>query len=229
VKKVSVVIPAYNEAEHIACTLEAVRKGVPCDEIIVVDDGSVDGTHRVAGAWADVVVRLPQNRGKGTALQVGWQQANGEVVMLLDSDLRDSAAEAGRLLEPVLGGACEMSVAVLPGPQRKAGLGLAKGLARKGIRMLTGYQPVAPLSGQRAIRRDVLQRVGRVDKGFGVEVGLTIDVLRAGYRVLEVPVPFSHRETGNDWAGYVHRGKEFIGIGRALCHKWWEGREWTRT
>jgi glycosyltransferase involved in cell wall biosynthesis len=228
VKKVSVVIPAYNEAEHIACTLEAVRREVPCDEIIVVDDGSTDGTHRLAREWADTVVRLPRNRGKGTALQLGWQQANGDVVMLLDSDLRESAGQAGRLLEPVLRGACEMSIAVLPQPKRQAGLGLSKGLARKGIHMLTGYQPVAPLSGQRAIRRDVLMRVGTLDKGFGVEVGLTVDVLRAGYRVLEVPVPFSHRETGNDWAGYAHRGKEFFAIGRALCYKWWEGKEWTR-
>jgi glycosyltransferase involved in cell wall biosynthesis len=229
VKKVSVVIPAYNEAEHIASTLQAVRRGVPCDELIVVDDGSLDGTYRLAKEWADLVVRLPRNRGKGTALQLGWQQATGDVVMLLDGDLRDSAAQAGRLLEPVFAGVCEMSIAVLPGPTRKAGLGLAKGLARKGIRMLTGYQPVAPLSGQRAIRRDVLQQVGRLDKGFGVEVGLTVDVLRAGYRVLEVPVPFSHRETGNDWTGFLHRGKECFAIGRALCHKWWEGKAWTRT
>ncbi|MCG6197854.1 glycosyltransferase family 2 protein, partial [Anoxybacillus sp. LAT_38] len=77
-------------------------------------------------------------------------------VLLLDGDLRESAAEANDLLAPVLAGACDMAVAVLPAPARKAGVGLAKGLAHHGIRLLTGYRARAPLSGQRAVRRQVL-------------------------------------------------------------------------
>jgi glycosyltransferase involved in cell wall biosynthesis len=221
-KKVSVVIPAYNEAEHIVSTLQAVRRHVRCDEIIVVDDGSRDQTAELAEKWADRIIRLPHNCGKGIALQSGWRQAGGEVVVFLDSDLRESARHAERLIQPVAAGRCEMAVAILPGPQKKAGLGLAKGLARRGIQLLTGFAPAAPLSGQRAVRRDVLEKVGRLDRGFGVEVGLTVDVLRAGYRVLELPIPFTHRETGNDWAGFLHRGKEFVAIGRALGGKWRE-------
>jgi glycosyltransferase involved in cell wall biosynthesis len=227
-KTVSVVIPAYNEADSIVSTLQAVREHVICDELIVVDDGSTDGTGALADSWADLVIRLPRNQGKGAALQTGWRRAAGDIVLLLDGDLRESAGEANRLIAPVLSGVCDMAVAVLPAPARKAGVGLAKGLARHGIRLLTGYRAQAPLSGQRAIRRQVLERTGRLDKGFGIEVGLTIDALRAGYRVLEVPVAFSHRETGNDWAGYCHRGKEFWAIGRALGRKWWEGSVWTR-
>jgi len=226
-KKVSVVIPAFNEAERISLTLQAIRRQVPCDEIIVVDDGSRDGTAELAKPWADTVIRLPQNRGKGAALQTGWQKAEGDVILLLDSDLGETAAQAGKLLQPVLDEECEMAIAVLPAPQKKAGFGLAKGLARYGIRALTGYSPVAPLSGQRAVHRGVLQQVKRLDHGFGIEVGLTVDVLRAGYRVMEVPVPFAHRATGNDMAGFLHRGREFFAIGRALGRKWWEGRVWT--
>lgn len=221
-KKVSVVIPAYNEANHIVPTLQAVRQHVPCDEIIVVDDGSQDETAQLAEQWADRIIRLTHNRGKGNALQLGWQQASGELVLFLDSDLRDSARHAARLIEPVAAGRCEMAIAILPAPSKKAGFGLAKGLARRGIQLLTGFAPAAPLSGQRAIRRDVLEKVGRLDRGFGVEVGLTVDVLRAGYRVLELPVPFSHRETGNDLSGFLHRGKELVAITRALGGKWRE-------
>lgn len=225
-KKVSVVIPAYNEVDAIGATLRAIRERFICQELIVVDDGSVDGTGELAKKWADLVVRFPVNRGKGTALQTGWQLAKGDVVMLLDGDLRESAAEAAHLLSPVLDDVCDMAVAVLPPPRTKAGMGLAKGLAHHGIRLLTGFETAAPLSGQRAIRREILQRMGKLDKGFGVEVGLTVDALRAGYRVKEIPVSFSHRETGNDWPGYCHRGKEFVAISRTLCRKWWEGNRW---
>ncbi len=227
-KKVSVVIPAYNEGDAIGATLRAIRERFFCQELIVVDDGSVDGTGELAKKWADLVVRFPVNRGKGTALQTGWQLAKGDVVMLLDGDLRESAAEAAHLLSPVLKDECDMAVAVLPPPRIKAGMGLAKGLAHHGIRMLTGFETAAPLSGQRAIRREILQQMGKLDKGFGVEVGLTVDALRAGYRVQEIPVSFSHRETGNDWPGYCHRGKEFVAISRTLCRKWWEGNRWSR-
>ncbi|MFD2371869.1 glycosyltransferase family 2 protein [Brevibacillus sp. GCM10020057] len=228
-KKVSAVIPAYNEAEAIGATLRAIRERFFCHELIVVDDGSDDGTGELAKKWADLVISLPVNRGKGAALQTGWRQASGEVVLLLDGDLRESAAEAAHLLTPVIEGVCDMAVAVLPPPKTKAGLSLAKGLARHGIRWLTGFEAAAPLSGQRAVRREILQRTGKLDKGFGVEVGLTVDALRAGYRVMEVPVRFTHRETGNDLSGYCHRGKEFVAIGRALCRKWWEGCLWTRS
>lgn len=227
-KKVSVVIPAYNEVDAIGATLRAIRERFFCDELIVVDDGSEDGTGELAKKWADLVIQFPRNRGKGTALQTGWQHASGDVVMLLDGDLRESAAEAAHLLLPVMEGACDMAVAVLPSPRTKAGLGLAKGLAHHGIRLLTGFETRAPLSGQRAVRREILHRLGKLDRGFGVEVGLTVDTLRAGYRIKEIPVSFQHRETGNDWSGYCHRGKEFAAIGRTLCRKWWEGNAWTR-
>ena len=227
-KKVSVIIPAYNEADAIGDTLRAIRAGVPCDEVIVVDDGSTDGTADRACRWADRVIVSPRNLGKGAALKSGWSQASGEIVLLLDADLRESAREAVHLLAPVHEDKCDMAIAILPSPAKKAGLGLAKGLARNGIRLLTGYAARAPLSGQRAVRRQLLQRLQGVDGGFGVEVGMTVDALRAGYRVLEVPVPFSHRQTGNDWSGYRHRGREFAAIGRTLCRKWWEGQKWTQ-
>lgn len=229
--KVSIVIPAFNEEERIAATLSAIRTWAEEAECIVVDDGSSDQTAAYAAGYADCVIRLPRNLGKGFALQTGWKKASGDVLLLLDADLGDSAVHAWQLLTPVTRKECDMAIAVLPQPARKTGLGLAKGLASCGIRALTGYRPVAPLSGQRAIRRDVLRAVKRLDHGFGIEVGLTIDAIRAGFRIREVPVPLTHRQTGNDWRGYQHRGREFVAIGRALSRKWQEGMvisEWPR-
>lgn len=222
-KKVSIVVPAYNEAPRILRTLRAIRLYIPHQELIVVDDGSSDETSEIASEQADLVIRLPHNRGKGIALQTGWKQTSGDIVMLLDADLCESARFGFQLVDPIVDGHCDMSIATLPQPAKRVGLGMAKGLARTGIRMLTGFTPMAPLSGQRAIRREALASIRSLDKGFGVEVGLTVDVLRAGYRVKEIPVQFSHRQTDNDWQGYYHRGREFVAITRALGRKMREG------
>lgn len=222
-KKVSIVVPAYNESAYILRTLRAIRLYIPHQELIVVDDGSRDETMDVASELADLVIRLPVNRGKGIALQAGWKQTSGDIILMLDADLCESARFGFQLVDPLVGGDCDMSIAQLPQPAKRIGLGMAKGLARTGIRMLTGFSPLAPLSGQRAIRREALQAIRSLDKGFGVEVGLTVDVLRAGFRVKEVPVKFSHRQTNNDWRGYYHRGREFIAISRALGRKMREG------
>ncbi|MFM1653111.1 glycosyltransferase family 2 protein [Brevibacillus sp. B_LB10_24] len=223
-KKVSILVPAYNEAAYIVQTLQAIRRHVPCQELIVIDDGSSDQTSELAGGWADQVIRLPVNRGKGAALKTGWREARGDVLLFLDSDLRESAMHANHLLHPVKAGWCDMAIAKLPSPKRRAGFGVAKAVARHGIRYLTGFDPTAPLSGQRAVRREVLESLGRLDDGFGIEVAMTIDALRAGYRLLEVPVHFCHRESGNNLAGFLHRGRELIAISRSLGVKWREGR-----
>lgn len=136
-KRVSVIVPAYNEAEWIVPTLAAIRQRLVCDEVIVVDDGSADQTALLAEEWADRVIRHPVNLGKGAALQTGWRQSSGEVLLFLDGDLKESAGEANLLLAPVINDECDMAIAVLPALRRKVGLGLAKGLARGGY----GHSP----------------------------------------------------------------------------------------
>ena len=80
-------------------------------------------------------------------------------------------------------------------------------MARRGIRALTGKAMTRPLSGQRALRRDVLAGV-RIAQRFGVETAMTIDALRAGFRVVEIPLEFEHSRTGRDTAGFVHRARQ---------------------
>ncbi|MEX1030921.1 MAG: glycosyltransferase family 2 protein [Paenibacillaceae bacterium] len=223
--KVSIIIPAWNEASIIAETLEAVQEAfaqlVLLElEIIVVDDGSRDNTIEVATPYADRIICHSCNMGKGTAMYNGWRMASGSYIIFLDADLGRSAGNVELLLRPLLHNEYDMTIAELPMAQIRGGFGLVKGLAVVGIYRLCGYHTRTPLSGQRAIRREVLERIGGLSRGFGVEVGLTIDVARAGYRIGELPVPFRHRESARDWQGFYHRGKQFVSVGRTLIYKW---------
>jgi glycosyltransferase involved in cell wall biosynthesis len=218
--RISVIVPAFNEEERLSKTLSAIRKWNQAVELIVVDDGSTDRTSDIAVQLADVLVHNEQNMGKGASLWKGWQKSSGDVILFLDADLGLSAAHAGELVVPIEQNYADMSIACLPRTNRKGGFGLVLGLARYGIVQLCGFQSMAPLSGQRAIRREVLESIGSLSDGFGIEVGLTIDVVKKGFKVVEVPVPFVHRETGRDIKGFIHRGKEFYWVGRTLLKKW---------
>lgn len=214
---ISVVIPAHNEEARIGATVRALRGLPSIDEILVVDDGSADRTADCAEAAGGRVLRLPANRGKGTALNEGVRAARGDLLLLLDADLGETAAQAECLLAPVLAGEADMTIATFPViPGRGGGFGLAVRLARWGIRRVTGREMAAPLSGQRAMRRAVWERVGGFAPGFGAETALTIDALCAGFRVVEVPTTMTHRVTGRDWRAVRHRARQFLAVARVL-------------
>ncbi len=217
---VSVLVPAYNEATRIKDTVQAVLSIPEVVEVLVVDDGSTDATADVARASGARVIRLSRNLGKGEALNRGATCCMHDVVLLIDADLGASAVEARNLLFPILAGEADMTVARFPRAGRKGGFGLVKGLARAGIRWYTGLVMESPLSGQRAMTREVLQRLVPFASGFGVEVGMTIKAARLGFRVQEVPVLMTHRETGRDLKGFLHRGKQFWHVVRVL----WQAR-----
>lgn len=217
---VSVIVPAYNEAERIGETLLALTPLPQVKEVIVVDDGSSDATADIASRFASQVIRSKDNRGKGHALHRGWKHAQGEIIVFLDADLGTTATFAPALIEPVLWNECDMSIAALPSATRRGGFGFVKTLAGQGIKRLTGHRVQAPLSGQRAITRDCLENISPFSGDFGIEVNLTIEALRKGYRVLEVPVAFTHRESGRNWEGFAHRGRQFADIARTLYRLW---------
>lgn len=217
---ISVLIPAYNEADRISDTIAAVRAFAAekqIGEIIVVDDGSSDDTtDRAQAAGADVVFRQT-NGGKGAALNRALTLSQGSVLLLLDADLGATASEALKLLGPVVSGAADMSIATFPRNAAKGGgVGLVVRLARWGIARLTGQTMQAPLSGQRAVRRQVLEDVGGFAEGWGVEVALTVNALQNGYRVLEIPTQMSHRVTGRSPAAILHRAQQFVAAFRVL-------------
>lgn len=213
---VSVIIPAFNEEDRVGETVRAAALIPHVGEVIVVDDGSTDRTSEEAAGAGARVSRLPSNRGKGGALTHGMNLASGDVLLLLDADLGASARQAENLLLPVLAGNCDLAIAIFPRRRGRAGFGLARGLARWGIQACTGLQMVEPLSGQRALKREVWEQIRQLDERFGVEVGFTIDAARLGFRITEVPAEMDHAATGRDLAGFLHRGRQLWDIARSL-------------
>jgi glucosyl-3-phosphoglycerate synthase len=222
---VCALLPAYNEAERIAVTIGALRARPEIGQIVVLDDGSTDGTADRARAAGASLVLTQQNGGKGAALSAAYAAARdrADVFLLLDADLGASAGEAVKLLPPLARGAADMTVGMLPpdpgfaASGQSGGRGFVVRLARWGIRRRTGQTFTQPLSGQRAVRREVLEALGGTfAPGFGVEVDLTVRAIRAGFRVLEVQTDFRHKVTGADWEGLSHRARQFRDVARIV-------------
>lgn len=216
------LVPAFNEEDVVALTVEALNAAVAGVEIFVIDDGSTDATAAEAEKAGAVVIRMKSNLGKGGAVNAAFAHLAPEdedVLLLIDADLGATAAEADKITGPVLDDEADMAVAGFGKAQKKGGFGLVKGLASWGIRRLGGRDVSTPLSGQRVLRARVFRDVAGLEGGYGMEVGLTIDVLRKGYRVVEVPTSMSHRESGRDIAGFRHRGGQFIAVAWALVKR----------
>jgi len=226
----AVVIAAYRESVRIGATVEGARSLPRVDLVVVVDDGSRDdgSTARIAKEHGAIVVRHPRNRGKGAAMETGAaavaaiesreNAARPRMLLFLDADLEQSAAAAAPLIEPVRTGEAGMTIAILPPQQTTGGgHGLVVRLARDGIRRAVGFEATQPLSGQRCLTREAFEAALPLAHGFGVETGLTIDVLRAGIKVSEVEAGFQHRVTGTDFAAQVHRGRQYRDVARALA------------
>ncbi|MGE5390604.1 MAG: glycosyltransferase family 2 protein [Deltaproteobacteria bacterium] len=213
---VTVVVPAYNEEERIVRTIEAIRTVPAVDRILVVNDGSSDNTSTMAREAGAEVIDLDPNRGKGGAMNAALPSLYADVIVFLDADLGNSAAEVGKIIEPVLAGRCDLAIAAFPPPTKKGGFGLVKGTAARALRRAGMPDCTAPLSGQRAMTAAVLKAVTPFHEAYGVELGMTIQALEQGLRVMEIPTTMSHNETGRDLQGFLHRGRQFWNVLQVL-------------
>ncbi|MEO7070732.1 MAG: glycosyltransferase family 2 protein [Nostocoides sp.] len=233
---IAAVIPAKDERERIGATIAGLQHIAGIDLVVVVDDGSSDDTGAVAEAAGAIVVRHPRNRGKAAAMETGArrvaeEEANGDggaaarALLFVDADLEDTARNLGVLIPPVVTSQADMTIALLP-PQEgsAAGRGLVVNLARNGIAQLTGWRATQPLSGMRCITRAAFEAARPLARGWGVETGLTVDVLRAGLVVREVPCPLQHRASGTDWRGQLHRAAQYRDVWLALRARRRRGR-----
>ncbi|GED12101.1 glycosyltransferase family 2 protein [Aneurinibacillus migulanus] len=219
-ERTAIIVPAYNEALYISETLRTLREHpsfLDC-RLIVVDDGSEDNTGMLAEAWADDVVRLYKNAGKGRALRRGIEAVDVDYFLFVDADVGMTARYTECLLNVVRSGRCDMAIACPPAAEQ-GGFGLAKRLARRKIRQITGITVQAPLSGQRALTRRAVEAVEEWDVGFGIEAAMTVDVLQAGLPIHEVPLAIRHREHGKSLRGFWHRGRQYLAIQKVMAKR----------
>jgi glycosyltransferase involved in cell wall biosynthesis len=213
------IVAARNEADRIGETVAALRRVFPGAVVWVADDASTDGTAEVAMASGARVVSRGRPHGKGANVTAAAEAALSDgmppaLVLLCDGDLGASAAELSPLVAAVEAGECDLAVAAF-GRRVGGGFGIALGFARWAIRRLCGFEASAPISGQRAMRTEVLRATLPFAHGYGMEIGMTVDAVRAGYQVGEYELNLSHRATGRTIAGFTHRGKQLIDFARA--------------
>ena len=223
----AVIIPARDEADRIRATVAGAASLPGVGLVIVVDDGSRDGTAAAARSAGASVVRHSRSRGKAAAMETGAETAalldardgRGQPrhLLFLDGDLGGTAGDAAPLAEPVRAGEADMTIAVFTDRVRRGGHGFVVALSGAGIERATGWRPAQPLNGQRCLTRAAFEAGCPLAAGFGVETGLTIDLLRQGLRVKEVEVPLAHRATGTDWQSQLHRARQFADVARALA------------
>lgn len=214
---VAVIIPAYNEAERITATVQAALAIAGVERVVVVDDGSTDDTAKIAKRAGAEVISKPHKRGKGAAMGSGVaylrksaQPGADYLLLFVDGDLGASASACEVLIEPVASGRCSMSIAVPPAFKGAGGHGFVLGTARKAISEATGWEPQAPLSGQRCMNSFVFEACkNQLSRGWGVETWLSVKALEAGFTVLEVPCSITHRVSVNNLAGRLHRLEQF--------------------
>lgn len=222
--QILIIVTAYNEADSIGATLDALASAFPGARVLLADDGSTDATASIAAARGAQVVGLSQMRGKGQAATLAAQEALGHaraagaeresVFVLCDGDLGASAARLIALVEPVARGEAELAVAAFS-RRVGGGFGIALGFAHWAIRRGCGLHTRAPISGQRALSGAALADVLPFAAGFGMEVGMTIDAARRGHRLVEVELELEHRTTGRTAAGFAHRARQLADFARA--------------
>ncbi len=181
------IVAARNEADRIGETVRALRGAFSGARVWVADDASEDGTAEAAMAAGAEVVSRGRPHGKGANVTAAAAAALSvpvppRLVLLCDGDLGASAARLAPLVEAVREGECDLAVAAFS-RRVGGGFGLALGFARWAIRRRCGLETGAPISGQRAMRAEVLRAVLPFAPAYGMEVGMTIDAVRAGYRV----------------------------------------------
>ena len=216
------IVAAHNEADLIGATLDGLARALPGITLVVADDASGDGTAEVAMRHGAEVVSRGRPHGKGANVTAAAEALLSReaatslgAVLLCDGDLGDSAAELAPLVRAVESGECDLAVARFA--QREGGgFGVALRYAREQIERLSGFRAEAPISGQRAMRAELLRELLPFADGFGIELGMTVDAARAGYEVGEIELPLSHRASYRTPAGFLHRARQLRDFRRAV-------------
>ncbi len=220
-----VIVAAHNEADRIGATLTALAGAFPGAQIVVADDASSDGTSEVALSHGAQVVSRRRPHGKGANVTAAVETMLDRVddpdpptFLLCDADLGKSARELPALVVAVARRDCDLAVGAFR-DRVGGGFGLALSFARWTIQRRCGYRAEAPISGQRAMAAEVLRAVLPFASGYGMETGMTIDAVRAGFRLREIELDLEHRATRRSVGGFIHRARQLRDFRRAYASR----------
>ncbi|MDK2869679.1 MAG: hypothetical protein PWP39_914 [Pyrococcus sp.] len=182
----SIIIPAYNEEKRIGNVLARIPDFV--DEVIVIDDGSSDATYEIARRYADKVVKLNKNMGKGAALREGLKHASGDIIVFMDADGQHDPEEISKLLEPIIKDKADFVIGkrIIKAGKRPLPRKLSNFITTALIRLKTKQRIEDSQSGFRAIRREFVPEI--TSDRYEVETEVLIKAAKKGARITEVPV-----------------------------------------
>jgi glycosyltransferase involved in cell wall biosynthesis len=192
-ESVTVVVPAFNEARSIASVVTALRAAAPWHEVLVVDDGSTDGTGDVAAAAGARVVRHPYNKGNGAAVKTAIRSASAQFVLIVDGDGQHPAEDALRLTQRL--GDFDL---VIGARDSRTQATTGRRIGNAVLNWLASYLTERPIldltSGFRGARRDyLLEFIHMLPNGFSTPTTTTLAFIKAGYNVAFEPIGARHR------------------------------------
>ena len=196
----SIIIPAYNEANFIGDVIRRVQEAPYEKEIIIVDDGSVDGTRDILKSLTDpniTVVLKEVNQGKGAALRAGFARAKGDIIIIQDADLEYDPRDYPKLLEPILEGKADVVYGsrFLGGPHRV--LYFWHYVGNMGVTLLSNMFTNLNLTdmetGYKVFKREVLKDITIESNRFGFEPEITAKIAKKRFRVFEIPISYYGR------------------------------------
>lgn len=208
--KISIVLPAKNEALSVGLTVRRIRECMPNAEIIVVNDGSTDDTAQIAEQASARVVSHPYSKGNGAAIKTGARAAGGDIIVFMDADGQHDPADIRRLLEKMEQGNDLVVGARQKGSQASLGRGLANGLYNRLATWMTGHRVEDLTSGLRAVRASKFREfLYLLPNGFSYPTTSTMAFFRAGYSVAYIPIHAAPR-IGKSHIQLLRDGTRFL-------------------